>query len=275
VLTEVALLTVADIIRMIEAVAPPATAESWDNVGLHVGNPAQETSACLLTLDVSAETLGEARQCSAGLIVAHHPVIFAPLRAVTEAQPAGGLILLAARLGLSIYVAHTNLDAAPTVGTAPALAEHLGLGTGPVLEPLGGESAGHEEASAPGMGLVVDLPEMKLSALGQYIFARLGSPVRLVGDPERTVRRAALVPGSGGSLLEATSRVADVLITGELRYHDALYAQWLGVSAVVAGHYETERPVLNSLARYLKEASGGELQTPITQVRTDPYHPLP
>lgn len=268
-------MTVGEIVGLLEAVAPPRTAESWDNVGLQVGNAAQETGACLLTLDVSLETLREARQCGAGLIVAHHPVIFAPLRAVTEAQPAGSVILAAARSGLSIYVAHTNLDAAARVGTAAALAEHLGLGTGPALEPLGGEAAAGGESSRPGIGLVVDLPEMKLSALGQYVFARLGSAVRLVGDPEKTVKRAALVPGSGGALLEAAAQAADVLITGELRYHDALYAQWLGVGAVVAGHYETERPVLNSLARYLKEATGGALQTPITQVRTDPYHPLP
>jgi dinuclear metal center YbgI/SA1388 family protein len=268
-------LTVAEIIGMLEAVAPPQTAESWDNVGLQVGSPAQETGACLLTLDVTLDTLREARQCGAGLIIAHHPVIFTPMRTITEAHPAGSVILAAARAGLSIYVAHTNLDAAPRVGTAAALAEHLGLGTGPVLEPLGGGPASGEEPSGPGIGLVVDLPEMKLSALGQYVCTRLDTVVRLVGDPDRTVSRAALVPGSGGSLLEAIPEVADVLITGELRYHDALYARWLEVGAVVAGHYETERPVLNGLARYLKEASGGALQTPITQVRTDPYYPLP
>ena len=128
-------MTVADIIALMEAVAPPATAESWDNVGLQVGNAAQETAGCLLTLDVGLETLREAKQCGAGLIVAHHPVIFRPLRAVTEGQPAGSVILAAARAGLSIYVAHTNLDAAPDIGTAAALAEHLGLGSGPSLAP--------------------------------------------------------------------------------------------------------------------------------------------
>lgn len=268
-------MTVANIIELIATIAPPATAEPWDNVGLQVGSASQQTDVCLLTLDVSLETLREAKQCGAGLIVAHHPVIFRPMRAVTDAQFAGSVILAAARAGLSIYVAHTNLDAAANVGTAAALAEHLGLGSGPALAPLEGESAHGGEPPHAALGIVVDLPNMKLSALGQYVSGRLGSPVRLVGDPERMVSKAALVPGSGGSLLDVAARSADVLITGELPYHDALYASWLGVGAVLAGHYETERPVLNTLARYLKQASGGVLQTAITQVRSDPYHALP
>jgi dinuclear metal center YbgI/SA1388 family protein len=267
---------ITEIIALIEAAAPPATAEAWDNVGLQVGNPDAETNGCLLALDVTPETIREARQCGAGLVIAHHPLIFAPLASVTEQTPVGATILAAARGNVAVYVAHTNLDAAPAVGTAAALAEALGLPFGPVLAPVeGGEHPGGEIPSPRGIGMIVEVPALKLAALAEYVEGKLARTVSLVGDGERLVRFAALVPGSGGSLVEQAAAGADVMITGEIKYHEALDAAALGLGVIAAGHYDTERPVLNVLARHLKEATAGALQVGISQIRSDPFWTLP
>lgn len=274
---------VRDVVALVERAAPRALAEDWDNVGLQVGDPDGDTNGCLLALDVDVSVIREAKQCGAALIIAHHPVILAPVRAVTEGWGPGGKVLAAARAGVSIYVAHTNLDASPTVGVAAALADRLGMPRGPVLMPVGGgdacegvemnaEEDGDGGEIGFGLGMICEVPEMTLGALAEYVAGRLGAQrVTLVGDEEGLVGRVALMPGSGGAAVGAAAERVDAMVTGELKYHDAQAARDAGVGAIVAGHYETERPVLDLLAKHLREAAGPELQVAISQICTSPF----
>lgn len=123
-----------------------------------------------------------------------------------------------------------------------------------------------------GTGMLVRVPQMSLSALAEYVSRKLpGASVRVGGRTERSVETVALVPGSGGSLVELAAARADALITGECSHHDGLRAQELGLGIVLAGHYETERPVLNLLAKRLRERLGEEFGVSISQARTDPF----
>ncbi len=81
----------------------------------------------MVALDVTHEVLDEAGDANAELIVVHHPVIFKPITSVSAADANGALVWRAARKWLAIFVAHTNLDVAPEIGTACALADALGL----------------------------------------------------------------------------------------------------------------------------------------------------
>ncbi len=114
--------TVKEIYNAIDGFAPFKRAESWDNVGLLVGDPAAEVGGVLLSLDMTSDTLEEAHALGCNLIVTHHPVIFEPLKALT----ASSLIYRAARRGISVICAHTNLDVAG-YGVNFALADVLGL----------------------------------------------------------------------------------------------------------------------------------------------------
>lgn len=67
---------VKEITSAIEAYAPLAYQESYDNSGMQVGNPDQEISGSLITLDVTEEVIDEAIQKGCNLIIAHHPLIF-------------------------------------------------------------------------------------------------------------------------------------------------------------------------------------------------------
>jgi len=81
----------------------------------------------------------------------------------------------------------------------------------------------------------------------------LQTSVRISGDPGALIRRVAVMGGSGSSSIQtAAQERADVLLTGEIKHSDALDAQMLGLNLVVAGHYETERVVLEPLIRRLQ-----------------------
>ncbi len=127
--------TVGHVARVIEQWAPPGAALSYDNVGLQVGAAEAPVSRALVCLDATPAVAEEAAGVGAELIVAHHPLLFRPLRQLTDAEAPSALALRLAREGIALYVAHTNLDLAPG-GVSYALADALGLEDARLLQPL-------------------------------------------------------------------------------------------------------------------------------------------
>ena len=110
-------------------------------------------------------------------------------------------------------------------------------------------------ASPQGVGRIGALPEARpLRAVAAAVKTALHSgPVQIIGDPERAVRRVAVACGAGGELLpDAVRARADVLLTGEARFHDYLAAQAQGLALVLPGHHATERCGMEELAERLK-----------------------
>jgi len=115
---------VADIVRAMEALAPPELAEDWDNVGLLVGDLDIGVRKLMVCTDVTEAVLAEAVRVRAQMLIAHHPVIFQNIQRVTACETP--VVYEAVRRGLAIYAAHTNFDAAPG-GTNDVLADILQL----------------------------------------------------------------------------------------------------------------------------------------------------
>jgi dinuclear metal center YbgI/SA1388 family protein len=111
-----------EIVKSLEQIAPPAGAESWDNVGLLAGDPNQDISKIILTIDYSPPVAQEARAGGCDLVIAYHPPIFQPLKRLM----AGNAVFDAIRRGVAIYSPHTALDVAEG-GTNDMLADVLGL----------------------------------------------------------------------------------------------------------------------------------------------------
>lgn len=117
---------IEDIARFLETWAPKGAAQSYDNVGLQVGDKNKSVSCALIALDLSPDVLDEAIAVKADLILTHHPVIFRPIRAVTANTLNGRLVLRLAESGIALYCVHTNLDVAHD-GVSFTLAARLGL----------------------------------------------------------------------------------------------------------------------------------------------------
>ena len=244
--------------------APPELAESWDNVGLLVdcGRPADRA---LTALDITPEVVEEARQLSCGVIVAHHPVIFSPLKRLDCRDVA----FLLVQAGISAICMHTNLDAVEG-GVNEVLAEILGI-RDPV--PFAGGCGRVGELDAVSPLTVPELARLAQKELAARCVPPLEGPAVQVKytDNGRPVRRLAVISGSGGSMFEEALAVgADCLLTGEANHHAACDARRLGLGLIAAGHYATEYPAAAALARRLEAAVPG-LEAVASQTNRDPF----
>lgn len=116
------------------------------------------------------------------------------------------------------------------------------------------------KAESTGEGRVGVLSrDVTLAAFAATVRTVLRSgPVQVVGDADREVRRVAVACGAGGSFLgDAVKSRADVFLTGEARFHDYLEARARGIALVLPGHYATERPGVEELARRIGAAFPG------------------
>jgi len=123
---------VRDISRVLEEIAPPSLAESWDNVGLLIGDSAEEVSRLMLCIDLTDAVLAEAKRRKVQMVMAYHSIIFKGLMAL---RPDGSPAYAAARAGIAVYSMHTALDCCDG-GTNDTLAEMLGLIDTAPLEPI-------------------------------------------------------------------------------------------------------------------------------------------
>jgi dinuclear metal center YbgI/SA1388 family protein len=147
-----------DVARAVEAIAPSALAEEWDNVGLQVGDPQGEVRRALVALTPLPEVFDEAEELGADLLLFHHPLVFRPLKRLDTSSYPGDLVARAMRGGVAVLAAHTNYDAAPG-GVSVALAEALGLREARrVVAPRGGMNK-----------LVVFVPEENVEGVAEAL----------------------------------------------------------------------------------------------------------
>src|ERR1700740_711880 len=131
------MLFIKDIISVIEGFAPPALQENYDNSGVQCGDVNERAKGALLCLDVTMEVLAEAQRKKCNLIIAHHPLIFSPLKRLTGANYGEKIIISAIKKNICIYACHTNADNV-RMGVNNKIAEKLGLTKCKVLQPKKG-----------------------------------------------------------------------------------------------------------------------------------------
>jgi len=118
--------TVRDIAAFMDAWAPRTLAYDWDKVGLHTGRPDSAVTGVLACLTITPDAFRAANRAGANMIVAHHPLIWSPLKQLRSDDPQSRLCVEIAASGVACFVAHTNLDLAPG-GVNDVLAERLDL----------------------------------------------------------------------------------------------------------------------------------------------------
>lgn len=217
------------IIAYLEDQFPSSLAYEWDNVGLQVGNETIEVSKVLITLDVTIEVINEAIHMGANMIVAHHPMIFRPLKNIVTNDIFGQMISLLIKHDIVLYVMHTNYDIS-NQGMNSVLADKLGLKNQEIID---------FTTEDEGLGKIGHIKEMSLDQFVTQVKQTFQvSHVRVIGDLKQMVSRVAIVGGSGSSVIEqAQSLGADVLITGDITYHHALDMRSNGLLGIDPGHH--------------------------------------
>jgi dinuclear metal center YbgI/SA1388 family protein len=114
-----------DIAAVVEKIAPLGLAQSWDNVGLLIGDPERRIKNILLTIDVTQAVVAEAKDLKMDLILSYHPVIWDGLKRV-RADDRSGTVYELIRSGIAVFSIHTALDAVAG-GINDGLAEILGI----------------------------------------------------------------------------------------------------------------------------------------------------
>lgn len=129
------MITVGDIIQVLETVAPLALQESYDNAGLLTGSRDMEAHAALVCIDITEEVIDDAISQGANLVISHHPLVFRPLKSFTGKDYIERTLIKAIKNDIAIYACHTNMDNAWN-GVNFKMAEMLGLFNLSILSPL-------------------------------------------------------------------------------------------------------------------------------------------
>lgn len=258
--------SLTQVLAALERRYPLAAAESWDAVGLVCGDPDAAIARVLWAVDPVEAIVDEAIAADVDLIVTHHPLFLSGVHSVAATTAKGRVVDRLIRAGIALYCAHTNADIADP-GVSDALAAALGLTR---IEPLEGTGLGR-------IGDVEGVPS--LADFAQRVAAALPSTqhgVRVAGDLERPIRRAAVCGGSGDSLLgEATAQGVDVLVTADLKHHRALeHLEERGCAIIDVAHWASEWPWLDQAAALLVEdmaVEGATVESIVSTLPTDPW----
>ncbi len=343
----------SEITNVLEELAPIELAESWDNVGLLLGDSTQDIHNIMITLDITPDVVEEAIETKADLIIAHHPMIFKPLNRIIEDKSIGTLIRKLIKNDICVYTSHTNLDIT-WGGLNDLLASKIGLENIGVLDelhtkklkkivvfiPKGYEEKVRDAMTEAGAGWIGDysdctyltkgigafkpregtkpfigsegtlekveeyrletlVSEEKVSPVVEAMIAshpyeevaydiiplevkgqslglgRIGTlkkevifidfinkvkevlaiqHLRYIGNENKSISKVAICTGSGGTLLSnCIHHNVDIYITGELKYHDAQFAQEAGLNVILAGHFETENIIGELLTEFLNK----------------------
>lgn len=346
---------VSDVVGAIARAFPPERAEDWDRGGLLAGDPDEPVQAVALALDPTVETVRQAADAGASVLVTHHPAFLSALDRVTATDRGSRVVFEAVKSGIALVNAHTNLDrderaqrltpellgleplgplekspqprsvvtvfvpaeAAGSVRDAMMAAgagrigdyvgcSFAGMGIGSFVPPengrpwvgVAGEPSQAEEVrleavcsrasasavvraaaaahpyeeplvtvadvaiapNAAALGMMSSVPgsgPATLGALARVAGRVFGVRPRVWGDPARGIAKVATGTGSASSLVNtAVSAGADVLVAGEVRYHDALDALAGGMCVIEVGHDASEWPLVELLASVVREIPG-------------------
>ena len=253
-----------EIVQVIEAAYPREAALDFDNVGLLAGRTEKEVKRVYIALDATDAVIDRAVEAGADMLITHHPLIFSPLKKVTDEDFVSRRVVKLIQNDISYYAMHTNYD---VLGMAELAEKILGIRDSEVLD-ITMEKDGKPE----GIGRIGELEKpMTLEECCVYVKHKLNlGSLKVFGDMQAEVSRLAISPGSGKTAIAAAiAKGADVLVTGDIGHHDGLDAVEQGLAVIDAGHYGTEYIFIDDMRRFLED------KLPVLDVITTPViHPF-
>jgi len=226
-------LLVKDIIKFLEEKFPPSLALGWDNIGLHIGDANREVCTIMVALEATTAVIEEAIEEDIDLIIAHHPFIFSPLKSIDFTTPKGENIKKLIQNNIALYVMHSNYDIAKD-GMGDVLAKKIGLLD---IKPFSMIDAIHGEGRVGKLEKVINIDELS-NILYENFSPYIDSIRHIEGENIEKIETVAVIGGSGAKYIHDAKGVgADLLVTGDIKYHDAMDAKDIGLSILDIGHY--------------------------------------
>lgn len=263
--------TLSDVCAVTERLWPSSGTEPWDASGLLSGAPDAPIRRIHLAVDAVADTVQEAVETHADLLLVHHPLLLRGVTSVAEDRYKGALLARLIRANCALLAAHTNADVVSD-GTSAVFARLLELTDAVPLVP------GADPAI--GIGRVGRLAQP--TTLGRLarriadILPATAGGVRAAGEYDQPVSVVALCGGAGDAYLAETAvRAADVYITSDLRHHPASEAREQaraggGPALIDVSHWASEWLWLDVAAEALRAALP-EVTVTVSDTRTDPW----
>jgi dinuclear metal center YbgI/SA1388 family protein len=248
-----------------------AGAESWDAPGLLAGDPAANVRTIHLAVDAVVDTVDEAVERGADLLLVHHPLLLRGVTSIAGDRYKGAVLSKLIKADCALIAAHTNADIVET-GTSAVFAKALGL-TGlrpivPSFDPVEGIGRVGTLAKSTTVGRLA-------RALGELLPAT-ASGIRVSGEFDAPVTTVAVCGGAGDAYLgEPAVLGADVYITSDLRHHPASEARENarvagGPALIDVSHWASEWLWLDTAAGELRAALPG-VEITVSDLRTDPW----
>ena len=235
-----------EIIKWIECFAPKHLALEWDNVGLITGSPEDDVKNIMFCVDLTTEVLEGVIKRGINLVITHHPLYLDGSDMRKVPRYVKNIIEKCEKNHITVYAAHTNLDFTEG-GINDALIKKLGVK--------------NTKRDLAGTYVFGDLEE-PLALEDYYLWCadKLGTFTNKYCKPDKVllrdeISRVGVCAGAfDGETSWLTENSIEVLITGELKHHQAILLRELGITAFVFGHFETEYPGIRSLAVHVNAA---------------------
>jgi len=210
-------------------ISPFELQEEWDNSGLLVGSFDNDIEKVYLTLDLDEGLIEKVEENS--LIIAHHPLIFKPLKNVIPTSFSTKLLVKLIQKNISFIAMHTNFDKT-----------HLNRYVAENVLNLKGEAFDFVYTAK------IDKP---FDEFAEFIREKLNLQCLKVVKCNDFIKTVSLTTGAGMSLLPYIK--TDLFLTGDIKYHEAMDAKIRGVSLIDIGHYESEKFFTDALYRDIKD----------------------
>ncbi|MBR5272650.1 MAG: Nif3-like dinuclear metal center hexameric protein [Clostridia bacterium] len=228
-----------DIFDFLNTLAPFDSQEKWDNSGFLVGDKDAQCKKIALCLDITSDTIEQAKKQNCGLIVSHHPVIFSKTGSFLKDD----LPFKLAVNGISAICAHTCLDISAG-GVNDVLAQMLELEE---ITPVCMDGVFMPRAAK------LKKP-MRTKEFAAFVKEKLGCDSLRISKIDKEIKTVVLCGGSGSSFLpDVFDGKYDAFITGDAGHHNFLDAAEKGLVLIAAGHFETENPVMSAVEKAINK----------------------
>ena len=218
---------IKEILNFLDEISPFELQENWDNSGLLVGDLKKDIKKVYISLDLDEELLDNIANNS--LIIAHHPLIFKPIKAID--YNVHKLLIKLIKKDISFIAMHTNFDKT-----------HLNRYVAENILGLTGENKEF---------IYIAEVNKTFDEIAKEIKEKLGINYLKVVKCKGFIKKLAITTGSGMSLLPFID--VDLFLTGDIKYHDAMDAKIRGISLIDIGHFESEKFFVDIMYESIKD----------------------